>query len=82
MFIIYMLFNPKKEILENNNIQTQIHYPIPVHLQKAYSKYRNISNLPVTEKICSEILSLPMHPWLNEEDIKLISRIIKKFEIK
>lgn len=69
-----------KKYLEKNNIQTLIHYPVPVHLQKAYSRYRNISKLPVTEKICNEILSLPMHPWLTEEEIYLILQKIKKFE--
>jgi len=69
-----------KKYLEKNNIQTLIHYPIPVHLQKAYSQYRNVSSLPATEKICNEILSLPMHPWLTEEEIYSISLKIKKLK--
>lgn len=67
-----------KEIFDKNNIQTYIHYPIPVHMQMAYANYRNIYNLPSTEKICKEILSLPMHPWLTEEEIQSISELIKK----
>ncbi len=66
-----------KEQLKKNGIQTQIHYPIPVHKQKAYSKYRNMFKLPNTEKICHKILSLPMHPWLIEEEIDTITHKIK-----
>ena len=67
-----------KSHLDKNKVQTYIHYPIPVHLQKAYSEYRNKFDLPVTETICNEILSLPMHPWLTEEEIHSVSGLIKK----
>jgi len=65
--------------LRKNKIQTQIHYPIPVHKQKAYSEYNKIK-LPITETIAKEILSLPMHPWLNEEDIEFICQKIEECE--
>jgi dTDP-4-amino-4,6-dideoxygalactose transaminase len=66
-----------KQNLLKNGIQTQIHYPVPVHKQKAYLNLGYNANLPVTEKISNEILSLPMHPWLNENEIKKVSRLIK-----
>jgi dTDP-4-amino-4,6-dideoxygalactose transaminase len=51
--------------LKNLGVGTGIHYPIPLHLQKAYSslQYR-IGDFPVTEKIATEIVSLPMFPQL------------------
>ena len=49
-----------KEELLKKGVQTQIHYPIPVHNQKAYENFD--VKLPVTEKVCNEILSLPMNP--------------------
>ncbi len=58
----------KKKLLKNN-IHTQIHYPIPVHKQKAYSSLNNDFSLDTTDQICNEILSLPMHPWMDYEDI-------------
>ncbi len=67
--------------LEKNNIQTLIHYPIPIHLQKAYLKTKYLFNLPITEKICNEILSIPMHPWLNDEEIRIITKSISEFDI-
>jgi dTDP-4-amino-4,6-dideoxygalactose transaminase len=62
--------------LFKNGVQTLIHYPIPVHLQKAYP---NFDSLPVTEKICGEILSLPMYPWLEEREVTIISEHVTKY---
>lgn len=64
-------------LLKQNEIQTYIHYPIPVHLSKAYSNYKESYSLPITEKVCKEILSLPIHPFLRREDIEFICKIIK-----
>lgn len=63
-----------QQYLLNHGIQTLIHYPIPVHFQKAYPISER---LPVTEKICGEILSLPMNPWLKETDVETISETVK-----
>ncbi|XRO75841.1 DegT/DnrJ/EryC1/StrS family aminotransferase [Methanocaldococcus sp. 28A] len=68
-----------QKYLSENGIQTQIHYPIPVHKQKAYVDLGINVQLPITEKISNEILSLPMHPWLKEEEVKYICETIKKF---
>ncbi|MGH9642538.1 MAG: DegT/DnrJ/EryC1/StrS family aminotransferase [Terriglobales bacterium] len=56
------------EHLKNLGIGTGIHYPIPLHLQKAYSglNYR-VGDFPVTEKVAGEIVSLPMFPQLTAE---------------
>ncbi len=64
----------KKE-LSNKGIQTQIHYPIPVHHQKFYSSMK--FKLPVTEEICTEILSLPIYPTLKDEEIIYIAETIE-----
>ena len=70
-----------KEYLKKNEIQTLIHYPIPVHKQKAYTDLGFTAELPETEKICNEILSLPMHPWLKKDEINLIANVIKSMEM-
>ena len=68
------------ETLKRHNIETGIHYK-PNHL---LSFYRNTvkNNLPVTEKLYSEILTLPLHPNLTTKDIIKISNIIKEVLIK
>lgn len=59
-----------QKALENAGISTGIHYPIPVHLQVAYSHLGNKKgDFPVAEKYASEILSLPMFPELSDEEI-------------
>jgi dTDP-4-amino-4,6-dideoxygalactose transaminase len=54
--------------LSKANIGTSIHYPIPLHLQKAYSHlgYER-GEFPVSEKSAAKIVSLPMYPGLNAE---------------
>ncbi len=58
-------------------IGTAIHYPVPLHLQKAYSRlaYR-AGDFPITEKVASEIISLPMYPGLTEEEQKRIVNVL------
>jgi dTDP-4-amino-4,6-dideoxygalactose transaminase len=69
-----------KEHLSTKGIETLIHYPIPVHLQDAYCEIVRISGkLTITEKICQEILSLPIHPYLTDEDILGICNSINTF---
>lgn len=81
IYHLYVIRSKKREELiehlNKNEIQTYIHYPIPVHLSKAYSKYKGKYKLPITETICNEILSLPMHPFISEEEIIEITDIIK-----
>ena len=66
-----------KEFLNDNEVQTYIHFPIPVHLSKAYSKFDIQCKLPTTEKICKDILSLPMHPFIAKEEIMKITDLVK-----
>lgn len=63
------------EKLINNGIQSQIHYSIPVHNQNAYLHWNNI-NLPITERICKEILSLPVNPWLKKSEVIKVCELI------
>ena len=70
-----------KEFLKNNGIGTEIHYPIPMHLQPAYQDL-NIKEgaLPITEKFSKEILSIPIYPELKEEELHTIASLMNKFK--
>jgi dTDP-4-amino-4,6-dideoxygalactose transaminase len=59
--------------LAQANIATQIHYPTPLHLQRAYATmgYKE-GDFPVTEKVATEILSLPMYPQLEPHQQKVV----------
>jgi len=64
--------------LKKAGIGTGIHYPIPLHLQKAYASlnYRR-GDFPVTEKVASEIVSLPMYPQLTgEQQARVVQEIV------
>jgi len=68
------------KFLQDQGISTGIHYPIPNHLQNAYSflRYKR-GSFPVTEGYMDEILSLPMFPELTEGQIKYTTENIKAF---
>jgi len=66
-----------QKLLLENGIETQIHYPTPIHLQKPYLKAVRKSQLLETIRACDEILSLPMHPLLTEEEINFVGELIK-----
>ncbi|OEC85247.1 MULTISPECIES: DegT/DnrJ/EryC1/StrS family aminotransferase [Methanobacterium] len=66
----------KKKLLKSN-IHTQIHYPVPVHKQKAYSNWNGL-NLEITDQVCSEILSLPLHPWMDCEEILKVANCLNR----
>ncbi|MGB3382978.1 MAG: DegT/DnrJ/EryC1/StrS family aminotransferase [Rhodanobacter sp.] len=52
-------------------IQTQVHYPVPAHRQPAYPALRE-SRLPLTERLCEEVLSLPIGPTLRDGDVERV----------
>jgi dTDP-4-amino-4,6-dideoxygalactose transaminase len=55
------------ERLKAAGIPTAVYYPLPLHLQTAYRPYPVGGALPVTERLAGQVLSLPMHPYLDEE---------------
>ncbi len=64
--------------LENNGVQTLIHYPIPPHNQKAY-KFWNHLSFPLTEQIHQEVLSLPISPVMETEEVDYVIELLNKF---
>jgi len=68
-----------KNYLDENGIQTLIHYPIPPHKQKAYAEYVNLS-LPVTEKIHREVLSLPISPVMTDDEVIKVIELLNEFK--
>lgn len=65
--------------LLNQGIQTMIHYPIPPHRQQCYADIGLLS-LPITERIHSEELSLPLNPTLQQEEIEQIIKAVNSFK--
>lgn len=82
VFHLYVIRTKKRDkvlkLLRENGIGCSIHYPIPLHLQDAYRylKYKK-GDFPVAEKLSSEIISIPVHPYLNHDDVTNVCNIIK-----
>ncbi|AZF41735.1 dTDP-3-amino-3,6-dideoxy-alpha-D- galactopyranose transaminase [Pseudomonas sp. R1-43-08] len=70
-----------QRFLMDNGIQTLIHYPIPPHQQQAYPGLNNLE-LPVTERIHNEVLSLPMGPSLSVEEAAYVAQVCNRFMSK
>ncbi len=70
------------ELLKLKGIGTSVFYPVPIHKQKAYPEY-NQQHFPVAEKIAQEVLSLPVHPGVCEEDCQIIVNAVREiYEMK
>ena len=64
--------------LKEVGIPTAVHYPMPLHMQECF-KYLGYKkgDFPVAKRVSEEIMSLPMNPYLNDEEIEYISSILK-----
>ncbi len=68
-----------RERLRERGVATAIHYPLPVHMQPAYTRFavETETELPETEKDCAQILSLPMFPQMTREQSEIVCAAIK-----
>ena len=81
LYVIRTRYRDKlKKYLEERGIQCGIHYPIPVHLQPPYQRRGFKKGMfPNSERCAEEVLSLPMHPNLRDEEVNYIVENIKQF---
>ncbi len=68
-----------KKFLAEKGIETGIHYHLPAHLQETFLNLGISVRLPVTEGLYRRILSLPVHPWLSEDDLQYVSASISEY---
>jgi dTDP-4-amino-4,6-dideoxygalactose transaminase len=87
-FDVYHIFNIRhrkrdelKDYLLSGGVKTEIHYPVPPHLQKAMIFMKNLK-LPVSEKIHNTTLSLPISVFHTIKDIQHIVDLLNKFQVK
>lgn len=68
------------EFLRGRGVYTGVYYAVPLHLQPCFDSlgYRR-GSLPITERTCERILSLPCHPMLTEEDGRYVASCIREF---
>jgi dTDP-4-amino-4,6-dideoxygalactose transaminase len=79
---LYVIQSEERDALQahlaSRGIGTAIHYPRPCHLQKAYSGQDQLG-LPLTQRIQSRVLSLPMAPYLVAADVDIVTAAVREF---
>ena len=86
VYHIYIIRTRKRDelikFLSDSGIMSMVHYPIPPHLQEAYSdlKFKK-GDFPIAENIAETCLSIPLYPGLNDEEIEYIIEKIRTFYI-
>jgi len=69
-----------QDFLTSKGIPAMIYYPVPIHLQKAYEPYGfKQGDLPITEDLCSRVISLPMHTELDDKQLEYITTSVLEF---
>jgi dTDP-4-amino-4,6-dideoxygalactose transaminase len=87
VYHLYALRDPKRNalmtFLGEKGVATGIHYPVPLHMTKAY-EYLHLKpgSFPVAELAASEFVSLPMFPELTDDQISYVAACIKEFHSK
>jgi dTDP-4-amino-4,6-dideoxygalactose transaminase len=80
VYHVYAIRSKKRDelrkFLSKNDIETGIHYPLAIHQQPIFS---GRWNLPLTEKFCKEILSIPIFPSMKKEQIEFVAEKINEF---
>ena len=84
VFHIFPLFTEHRDALrvhlEEQEITTLIHYPIPVHKQECYTEY-GTQSYPVAELQARTELSLPCHPAMSDSDVAKVIEAVNSFHI-
>jgi dTDP-4-amino-4,6-dideoxygalactose transaminase len=69
-----------KAYLAEHGVSTDIHYPLPAHLQAPYAAMgEGAGSLPHTERLAREVLSLPLYPELSEASVDYVARVVREF---
>lgn len=81
---LYVIRTPQRDALQHHltesGIGTLIHYPIPPHLQQAYSNMSHLSgDFPIAEAIANKVLSLPIGPQLSLEQVEIVIEKIAEY---
>jgi dTDP-4-amino-4,6-dideoxygalactose transaminase len=84
VYHVYVIRTEKRDeilkFLKDHGVSALVHYPVPIHKQPAItSVLGNQSSLKNTEKLADEVLSIPMHPKLTNDEVAYVSEKIAEF---
>jgi dTDP-4-amino-4,6-dideoxygalactose transaminase len=82
VFHLYVVRSPLRDALKaflaEHGIGTDVHYPLPAHLQKPYTPFAT-GALPNTERLANEVLSLPIYPELGDDDVDYVCQTLAAY---
>jgi dTDP-4-amino-4,6-dideoxygalactose transaminase len=83
VYCLYTIQSPQRDqlqqALQSEGIGSAVHYPVPIHLMQAYADKRyKEGDFPVAEECCRSVLSLPMYPHLEKEQVCQVSKSINR----
>jgi perosamine synthetase len=67
------------DFMRKRGVESGIYYPVPLHLQPVIIEKVGTQKLPITEKVCNRILSPPLSPVMNNEEVDFVIQTIKDF---
>ena len=84
VFHLYCIrFSRRDELqkyLIDNGIDAKVHYPTPMHLQPAAKDLGySVGDFPIAETVCKEVLSLPVHEFITQDQMEFTVKKIKEF---
>jgi dTDP-4-amino-4,6-dideoxygalactose transaminase len=84
VFHLFVIRTPDRDRLQaylaERGIGSDVHYPLPVHLQAPYAQYGDgPGSLPTTEQLAGEILSLPIYPELSDDDVEYVCHTVRTY---
>ena len=68
-----------RKYLDDLAIPHNVYYPVPLYEQKAFAPFSNVDFLPVTDQLCKEVISLPIHTEMNVEMLDYIADKVNRF---
>lgn len=79
----YVIRAPRRDalrvFLRERGIDTQIHYPVPLHRQPAFQALAEPSAFPVADAMAADMLTLPSHPWMSAADVEAVADAVVDF---
>jgi dTDP-4-amino-4,6-dideoxygalactose transaminase len=83
VYHLYVIRSPEREAvaarLKEQQVDSGLHYPVPIHLQDAYAYLgHQPGDFPEAEKACSEVLSLPMFPYMRDEEVAAVAAALQQ----
>jgi dTDP-4-amino-4,6-dideoxygalactose transaminase len=79
---LYVVRHPRRDALrsalERRGVGTLVHYPVPLHLMKAFPGTGRAGDFPVAERACGEILSLPLYPEMSDQAARQVASAVRE----